>query len=107
MKVRCYEVHPGDPFRFNIHETAKKMVADGFFGQGMYNPEKSEEYILLAADDPDVESKLPVSGFSFWESCEWSWRVWKARQRFGRPPNRYKTQGLGPRAPSPATAKRP
>jgi hypothetical protein len=86
MKER-YDVHPRDPYKFNIHETAKEMVANDYFGQNMLNPEKAENYILLAAYDPDVERKLPTAGFSFWETCEFRYRLWKARRHFNRPSN--------------------
>ena len=63
-----------------IHELARKMLADGFFGQGLANPAKAETYILLAADDPNVESTLPPSGFNFWRYAIWHYRVFKARR---------------------------
>jgi hypothetical protein len=80
-----YETHPRDPYKFDIHATAKKMVADGFFGQGMRDQERCENYILVAAYDPDVENKLPPRGFAFWEVCDFYYRAWKARQAFKRP----------------------
>jgi hypothetical protein len=86
MKER-YETHPRDPYKFDIHETAKKMVADGYFGQNMRNPEDCENAILVAAYDPDVESTLPVQAFAFWEVCDFRYRLWKARRHFKRPDN--------------------
>ena len=65
MPFQDFEIHPRDPYRINIHETAKLMVADGFYGQNMRNPSRCEEYILIAANDPDIERKLPPRGFSF------------------------------------------
>jgi hypothetical protein len=70
---------------FNIHERAKQMLADGYVGQLLDSPGRAEEYILIAADDPNVESHLPVTGFGFWKVCDYKYRVWKARQRFKRP----------------------
>lgn len=80
-----HQIYPHDPYRFDIHEVAKQMVADGYFGQNMLNQQKSETYILLAANDPDVASKLPPRGFAFWETCEFKYREWKARRAFNRP----------------------
>jgi hypothetical protein len=70
-----------DNFKFNIHEKAKEMLRAGFTGQGTRYPDKSETYILLAADNPDVESDLPESGFMFWKACEFQYRIWQARKR--------------------------
>jgi hypothetical protein len=91
-----YETHPRDPYTLNIHKLAKSMVADGYFGQNLLYPDKSERYILAAAMDPAVESKLPPTGFTFWERCDFAYRVWKTRRQFNR--------SVAPRAPSPATA---
>jgi hypothetical protein len=68
----------------NIHDLAKCMLSDGFVGQGMQNPETSEDYILLAADDPDVDSKLPEARRSFWQRAYYHYKVFLARKRFGR-----------------------
>jgi len=54
---------------FDVHALAKQMVADGWFGQPMRNPEKSEDFILAAADDPDIQSKLPEDAASFWKTA--------------------------------------
>jgi hypothetical protein len=50
-----------------IHELAKQMVSDGYVGQGLNNEEKAADYIVMAADDPNVEQVLPPSGFGFWK----------------------------------------
>jgi hypothetical protein len=86
MKIKINESYARDPYKFNIHEVAKQMVADGFFGQNMHDQQKCEAYILVAAYDPDIAEKLPPRGFSFWEVCEFKWREWKARRAFNRPP---------------------
>jgi hypothetical protein len=64
-----------------IHELAKKMLAEGYRGQEMEDPERAEKYILLAAADPNVERGLPIRGFGFWDACHFNYRVWKARQK--------------------------
>ena len=53
---------------FDVHALAKAMVADGWFGQPMCNPEKSEDFILAAADDPNIQAKLPEEAASFWKT---------------------------------------
>jgi hypothetical protein len=68
---------------FEIHERAKQMLADGYVGQLMNHP-NAEDYILLAAAEPDVESRLPITGFGFWKVCDYKYRVWKARIKLGR-----------------------
>jgi len=69
----------------HIHELAQQMEADGFTGQGMRNPEQAHGYIMLAADDPDIEAKLPEPGIAFWKACYWSYRMWQARMKRGLP----------------------
>jgi len=61
------------------------MLAAGFAGQGMREQPKAEMYILLAADNPNVESELPEQGLRFWAACDFQYRVWQARQRLGLP----------------------
>jgi hypothetical protein len=69
----------------HIHELAQQMEADGFTGQGMRTPEQAHGYIMLAADDPDIEAKLPELGLKFWTACYWSYRMWQARKKRGLP----------------------
>jgi hypothetical protein len=85
MMISVYEIYPRDPYKFDIHETAKQMVADGYFGQNMRNQQRCEEYILVAAYDPDIAKKLPPRGFSFWETADFQYRLWKARRQYKRP----------------------
>jgi hypothetical protein len=66
-----------------IHELAKTMLDDGFTGQGMRNSQ-AEDYILMAADNPNVERELPESGFKFWQSAAFYFKLFKARKKFGR-----------------------
>jgi hypothetical protein len=74
---------------FNVHERAKQMLADGYIGQNMDHPH-AEDFIYLAADDPDVEKKLPERGIGFWRWCDLKYRAWKARDRLDRPEYRQK-----------------
>jgi hypothetical protein len=69
----------------SIHKLAKQMVSEGYFGQGLGNEERAEDYILLAAANPNVEEELPPKGFTFWKYCEWQHKVWKARKILGLP----------------------
>ena len=68
-----------------IHELAKTMLIEGFVGQGMRDEKKAEDYILMAADNPNVEKELPASGFKFFEAAHFFFKVFKARKRFGKP----------------------
>jgi len=67
----------------SIHELAKTMLSDGFVGQGLLNPQ-AEDYILMAADNPNVENELPPSGFKFFQAAYYSYKVFKARKKFGK-----------------------
>jgi len=69
----------------SIHELAKQMEAAGFTGQGMRNPEQARNYIMMAADNPNVEAELPESGIKFWKACCFAYGVWKARTKRGLP----------------------
>jgi hypothetical protein len=53
-----------------IHELAKEMLANGFTGQGLRDEQKSYNYIILAAANPEVEQELPPSGLKFWSACQ-------------------------------------
>jgi hypothetical protein len=33
MKIKINELYSRDPYKFDIHEVAKQMVADGFLGR--------------------------------------------------------------------------
>jgi hypothetical protein len=68
----------------SIHELAKTMLADGFVGQGMRDEKKAEDYILMAADNPNVEHELPPTGFKFWQAANFFFKVFKARRNFGK-----------------------
>src|SRR5262245_51641594 len=86
MKMRDqYQTHPRDAFKLDIHDLAKKMLADGYFGQNTFEPERTEDTILVAAHDPTVENWLPVKAYAFWEVLDYKYRVWKARRDLKRP----------------------
>jgi hypothetical protein len=59
-----------------IYECAKRFVAEGYLGQNMREHDKAAMYIRLAADNPNVEDELPESGFGFWKSARFHYRVW-------------------------------
>ena len=75
---------------FDVHALAKQMVADGWFGQPMSNPEKSEDFILAAADDPEIQAKLPEEAASFWKIARSMYYGDKLRKKFGRPPKPWR-----------------
>jgi hypothetical protein len=71
--------------KISIHELAKEMEAAGFTGQGMRNPEQARNYIMMAADDPNVEAEVPEAGIKWWRVCHFAYRVWQARTKRGLP----------------------
>ena len=71
---------------FDVHVLAKQMVADGWFGQVMRNPQKSEDFILAAADDPNIQAKLPEEAAWFWRTARSMYHGDKLRKKYGRPP---------------------
>ena len=86
MKMReQYQTHPRDAFKLDIHDLAKKMIADGYYGQNTFEPEKTEDAILVAAHDPTIMDWLPERVYAFWEVLDYRYRVWKARRDFKRP----------------------
>ena len=78
------KMSPNDK-EISIHELAKEMEAAGFTGQGMKNPEQAYSYIMMAADNPNVEAELPEPGLKFWKACLFQYRVWQARKKRGLP----------------------
>jgi hypothetical protein len=92
MKKERYETYPRDAFKIDIHQLAKEMIANGYFGQNMRGDlERIENTILVAAHDPTFADSLPVRARGFWEALDFQYRVWKARRAFNRPP--YKNGG--------------
>jgi hypothetical protein len=63
-----------------IFELANEMLREGFVGQTMYDRDKSEAYILMAAEDQNVEAKLPPAGFNFWKIAAFQYWVWRRRK---------------------------
>jgi len=78
------KMNPNDK-EISIHMLAKEMEEGGFTGQGMKNPEQAHSYIMMAADNPNVEAELPEPGLKFWKACLFHYRVWQARKRRGLP----------------------
>jgi hypothetical protein len=68
-----------------IHDLAKQMLAAGFTGQGLWDESKAQDYIIMAAANPEVEQELPPSGFGFWRACHHQFKIWKARRMLGLP----------------------
>jgi hypothetical protein len=64
-----------------IHESAKRMLANGYKGQGLNDEVRAHDYIVLAADNPAVEDELNEQGFAFWRACTFQFRVWMAHKR--------------------------
>jgi hypothetical protein len=64
-----------------ICTTARKMVRDGFKGQGMRDTDRAHAYIRMAADNPRVMDELPESGTAFWKSASFHYRLWKTEQK--------------------------
>jgi hypothetical protein len=51
----------------------------------MWHEEKAADYILMAADNPEVEGELPESGFNFWKAARFKFKLWKAKKRLNHP----------------------
>ena len=66
-----------------VHALANDMVSQRFFGEDMDKPENARKYIILAADNPNVEDELPEEGWRFWRAAEFQFRMWKAERRLG------------------------
>jgi len=72
------------PVEGNIYKWARKAVEIGFKGQGMREVDKAEDYIIMAADNPNVEDELPESGVAFWKAAVFAMKRWKARKALGK-----------------------
>lgn len=64
------------PERLGIHEWAGRMVAAGYHGQGMKDEDQARIYILMAAEDRNVENELPEAGIRFWKAAIFQFRYW-------------------------------
>jgi len=47
---------------FDPHALANEMIANNWFGQSMWDPETAEEYILMAAANPNIANELNQKG---------------------------------------------
>jgi hypothetical protein len=79
--------HGNDLHEIDISDTpdmictlARKMMRDGFKGQGMRDQERASAYIKMAAANPKVMDELPDSGHAFWKSAQFHYRMWKTEQ---------------------------
>jgi len=68
---------PPDP----ICRKAREMLAEGYVGQGMDDPENAELYINMAAENPNVSNELPEKGHLFWKSASFHYQKWKVARR--------------------------
>lgn len=69
------------PEQLGVHDWARRMVAAGYHGQGMKDEEQARIYILMAAEDRNVEDDLPEAGFRFWKAAIFQFRYWSHRQQ--------------------------
>jgi len=68
---------PADP----ICQKARAMLADGYTGQNMDDPDNAELYINMAAENENVSRELPEKGVLFWKSADFNYRKWKVQRR--------------------------
>jgi hypothetical protein len=73
---------------FDPHVLANEMIKAGWFGDSMWNPETAEEYILMAAANPNIVNELPQAGLRFWKAAKFRHDADRAREKFGRPPRK-------------------
>ena len=86
MKKELYETHPRDAFQLDIHQLAKEMIANGYFGQKMRGDlQRIEDTIFVAAHDPTFADSLPMRARGFWEVLDFQYRAWLARRALKRP----------------------
>jgi hypothetical protein len=69
--------------RLSIHELANAMLSCGYTGQNLKNPD-ANVYIVLASENPDVESELPDRGFVFWDIARFKFELWVTMRRLRR-----------------------
>jgi hypothetical protein len=48
-------------------------------------PQQAHNYIMMAADNPNVEAELPEPGLKFWKACWMAFSAWKSRKKRGLP----------------------
>jgi|SRR5262249_18431074 len=56
------------------------MIAAGYTGQNLRDPQKALAYITLAAANVDVEHMLPPAGFDFWKTAYAKFALWQIMQ---------------------------
>jgi hypothetical protein len=64
---------------------ALEMLNAGFRGQGMDDPDRAEDYIIMAARHPNTIEKLAEipAGIAFWKACSYRYDLWQAKKEFG------------------------
>ena len=80
------EVLTAQNIGFDIHALANQMVKDKWFGGSMLDPGIAEDYILMAAANPNIANELPEAGLRFWRAAKFRYELDRARKMFGRPP---------------------
>src|SRR5262245_16033125 len=60
---------------FDIHALANQMVKDGWFGGSMLDPGIAEDYILMAAANPNIANELPEAGLRFWRAAKFRYEL--------------------------------
>ena len=63
-----------------VHTLANQMIAAGYTGQNLRDPQKALAYITLAACNADVEYMLPPAGFDFWRTAYTKFALWQIMQ---------------------------
>src|SRR5215831_20888852 len=64
----------------SVHTLANQMIAAGYTGQDLRDPQKALAYITLAAANVDVEHMLPPAGFDFWKTAYAKFALWQIMQ---------------------------
>jgi hypothetical protein len=77
---------------FDPHVLANQMIKDGWFGDSMWEPETAEEYILMAAANPNIANELNPKGLKFWRAAKFRFEADMARKKFNRPPRKTTTR---------------
>jgi hypothetical protein len=78
---------------FDIHKLANQMVKEEWFGQSMDRADVAEDYIILAAANPDIANESPEAGLRFWRAAKFQHDLDKARKQFNRPAQKGTTRG--------------
>src|SRR5262245_60397593 len=73
---------------FDLHALANEMMANNWYGESMWEPEQAEEYVLMAAANPNIANELPQAGLKFWRAAKFRYEADMARKKFNRPPRK-------------------